>query len=345
MRTIDQTHILEAKDSSKAAGAVATAPVSGMTESRSGRGVPLGQPSVRYIKLGKGGGWAQDAFERGIIPFACYNADHAACMAGDWPAVKQQLIASGIGGTAEAIRELRDFYKLPQGSLWFTIADGHLRWAVAGGPVEVAAGPEDGQPPRWRKTVDGWHAKSLTGEALTAASLSSALTKVSSYQRTICSTAQADYLLRRIRGEVDPLAARARVLKREIAAVTLDMIRRLQPDEFETLVDLIFTRSGWRRVSRLGGNQPDVDLLLEQPLTGRTGWVQVKSSCTQAVLDEYYGRFLRSGAAGDFFFVVHTTPGALRLPDEPNLHLWSGDRLADIVSEAGLFNWLLKRIR
>jgi len=134
-------------------------------------------------------------------------------------------------------------------------------------------------------------------------------------------------------------------LKGEIAAVTLEMIRRLPPDEFEILVDLIFTRSGWRRVGRVGGNQPDVDLLLEQPLTGRTGWVQVKSSCTQVVLDDYYGRFMRSGAAGDFFFVVHTTPSALRLPAGPNLHLWSGDRLADIVSEAGLFDWLLERAR
>jgi hypothetical protein len=265
-------------------------------------------------------------------------------MAGDWPAVKQELIASGIHGTAEAIRELRDFYKLPQGTLWFTIADGHLRWAVAGGPVEVAVEPEEGQPRRWRKTVDGWHAESLTGEGLKAASLSSALTKVSGYQRTICSTAQADYLLRRIRGEVDPLVVHARALKSEIAAVTLEMIRRLPPDEFEILVDLIFTRSGWRRVGRLGGNQPDIDLLLEQPLTGRTGWVQVKSSCTQAVLDDYYDRFLRSAAAEDFFFVVHTAP-ALSLPAGSNLHLWSGDRLADIVSEAGLFDWLLARTR
>jgi hypothetical protein len=300
---------------------------------------------VRYIKLGKGGGWAKDTFERGIIPFACYNADHAACMAGDWPAVKQQLIASGIRGTGEAIRELRDFYGLPQGTLWFTIADGQLRWAVAGGPVEVVAGPEDGQPPRLRKTVDGWHAESLTGERLKAASLSSALTKVSGYPRTICSTLQADYLLRRIRGEVDPLVVNARALKSEIAAVTLEMIRRLPPDEFEILVDLIFTRSGWRRVGRLGGNQPDIDLLLEQPLTGRTGSVQVKSSCTQAVLDNYYSRFRQSGTAGDFFFVVHTTPSALRLPVGKNLHLWSGDRLADIVSEAGLFDWLFERIR
>lgn len=313
--------------------------------SRAGIGRSLGQSSVRYIKLGKGGTWARDAFARGIIPFACYNVDHAACVVGDWPAVKQQLIDSGIRNTADPIRELRDFYELPHGTLWFTIADGRLRWAVADGPVEVAAGQEEGQPRRWRATADGWHGEGLTGEALTTVNLTSALTKIGSYQRTICSTAQAEYLLRRIRGEVDPLVTRARELKAKTASVTLEMIRRLPPDEFETLIDLAFTRGGWRRVSRLGGNQPDVDLLLEQPLTGRTGWVQVKSSCTQAILDDYYDRFLRRGMAGDFFFAVHTAPSALTLPAGPNLHLWSGNCLADIVSEAGLFNWLLQRIR
>lgn len=120
MQTIDQTHILEVEDPSKAADAAPAGAVSEMIESWPGRDASLGQPSVRYIKLGKGGGWAQDAFERGIIPFACYNADHGACMAGDWPAVKQQLIDSGIRGTAEAIRELRNFYELPHGSLWST---------------------------------------------------------------------------------------------------------------------------------------------------------------------------------------------------------------------------------
>ena len=111
------------------------------------------------------------------------------------------------------------------------------------------------------------------------------------------------------------------------------------------MIDLVFVRNGWRRVSRLGGNQPDVDLLLEQPLTGSTAWVQVKSSCTQAVVDDYYGRFLRRGIAGNFFFAVHTSPAPLTLPATPHLHLWSGHRLAEIVGQAGLFDWLLERTR
>ena len=49
----------------------------------------------------------------------------------------------------------------------------------------------------------------------------------------------------------------------EIAA---SMIRSLDWCEFETLVDLVFAQGGWRRTSMLGGNTPDADLILEQPV-------------------------------------------------------------------------------
>ena len=55
------------------------------------------------------------------------------------------------------------------------------------------------------------------------------------------------------------------------------MIRELHWAEFETLIDLIFTRNGWRRTSLLGGKMPDVDLIVEQPLTCEVAWVQVKT--------------------------------------------------------------------
>ena len=35
----------------------------------------------------------------------------------------------------------------------------------------------------------------------------------------------------------------------------------------------------------------DVDLVLDQPATGETAFVQVKSKAGQSVLDDYIGRF------------------------------------------------------
>lgn len=311
----------------------------------SGNSADFAPKQVRYIKLGKGGAWSKVAFEKGIIPFDCYQIDHRICAAGDWAKARADLAAAGVRATGDAIRELQDFYDLPCDTLWFSIADGRLHWTFAAGEVQTASQSIKGLPNRWRATRDGWHSESLTGEALMVAGLSSALTKVASYQKTICTTAQAEYLLRRVRGDQDPLFARAQELKAENSSVALQMIRRLPPDEFEILIDLIFSRSGWRRISALGGNQPDVDLLLEQPLTGETAWVQVKSSCSQSVVDDYLDRFKKHGSKGHFFFAVHTPTETLRLPESPRLLLLNADRLAEAALDAGLFDWLAQRIR
>ena len=64
---------------------------------------------------------------------------------------------------------------------------------------------------------------------------------------TICAIKHEDYLLRRIRGEGDPLHAQATALRVAMREIGLRMIRQLDWRDFETLVDLIFARGGWQR--------------------------------------------------------------------------------------------------
>jgi hypothetical protein len=120
---------------------------------------------------------------------------------------------------------------------------------------------------------------------------------------------------------------------------------RLDWRDFETLVDLIFSRGGWQRSSVLGKNQADVDLILSQPTIGETAWVQIKSGTSQAELDDYVGGFRRDGSCDRSFFVCHSPAGALSLPAQPRLHLWAAERLSDAAIDAGMFNWLIDRTR
>lgn len=62
--------------------------------------------------------------------------------------------------------------------------------------------------------------------------------------------------------------------------------------DFETLADLIFARSGWQRSTPVGERLADIDILMEQPTTGETAFVQVKSRADQGVLDDYLTRIL-----------------------------------------------------
>ena len=100
---------------------------------------------------------------------------------------------------------------------------------------------------------------------------------------------------------------------------------------------------GWQRISRVGGTQADTDLVVEQPTTGETAFVQVKSKATQAVLDDYIGRFHRRKTYDRLFFICHSPAGTLSVNDTAGVHIWAGDRLADAAVKAGLFDWLTER--
>ena len=300
---------------------------------------------VRYIKLGTGGMWAPDCFERDEIHFGYHRVPHDLCAAGDWTAVTTFLKEQGrISGKAKDMtREIRDFYTLPESCLWITIADRHLWWTFAK-PSVIWTGCTDGpRPARIRKTVGSWQNTDLAGNPLGLDNLSSKLTQVGNYRQTICKVRAADYLLRRINVIDDPIVAQARDVRLEMIRAACALIEQLHWAEFEIMVDLIFSRSGRQRVSELGGTMADVDLVLDQPTLNERASVQVKSSATQAMLNEHIEYFQRSGIHARTFFICHSPKGNLKVPDGNGVHLWTGEKLAEMAVKSGLFDWLLER--
>ena len=305
-----------------------------------------GPSAVRYIKLGQSGAWAPKAIEQSIIPFGFSQVPHALCAAGDWQAVRDELAARGRtkSGTSQGVRELQDFYRLGAETLWVTFADRHLYWTFAESDV-ISVDADPGGWQRFRRCIGSWSRFSLTGEPLSTSSLSSALTRVAGFRQTICTVERQDYLLRRIRGEEEPLLAKAREVRSELERVALDMIAGLDWRDFEIMVDLLFANGGWRRQSALAAGEVDIDLLLENPVTRERAWVQVKSQCGQAVLDDYLERFRRDGSAQHFFLAVHSPSAQLRAPADPGIHIWAGPELARAALAAGLIEWLMERTR
>lgn len=306
---------------------------------------PINPEEIRYIKLGRGGSWVEPSFERKEIHFGYPTVPHDLCLRADWDAVVKFLTEEGrsLGKARDLAREIRDFYTLGSDCLWITFADGHLRWAFAEPEVTWLGVEDDRQGTRMRKTVDGWQKVNIRGEPLRIDDLSTRLTQVAAYRQTICRVKASDYLLRRINGIEEPVVARAREARAAMIVVATEMISGLHWADFETLVDLIFARSGWQRTSRVGGTQANTDLVLEQPTTGETAFVQVKSKAAQAVLDDYIGRYRRNGTYDRMFFVCHSPTGNLSLDDPAGVHIWAGDRLADAAVKSGLFDWLAER--
>lgn len=307
---------------------------------------PIAPAAIRYIKLGEGGAWETASLDNGEIHFGYGEVPHKPAQAGDWEAVRQACItAYQAKRPGDYVREIRDFYELGLDALWITFARGHLWWAFAEPEVHWLGGEGKTRGYRMRKTVGPWRKTDIAGQPLIAAQLSTRLTKTAAYRRSICRIEVEDYLLRHINAEPDPLIEEAARARQDLIEIADRMIRTLHWADFEVVVDLIFARSGWQRVSAVGGStQKDTDLIVEQPTTGERAFVQVKSSADQRVLDDYINRFTEDGTMERLFFVCHSPKTAFVTGGASSVHVWAGKSLAEMVVGTGLFDWVVDRV-
>jgi hypothetical protein len=190
----------------------------------------------------------------------------------------------------------------------------------------------------WRNIRDGWRRTDIVGELLSKDRLSGALTKLAAYRGTSCEVDVTDYVVRRINGQKMLAVERALVASTEMKAACLGLMQLLVPRDFELLVDFVFTTSGWRRVGVLGKTQKTLDLVL--PSTGERAFVQVKSMTTAAEIAEYVAR-IDEGPYDRMFYVYHC---GIAETDDPRVTVIASEHLADLVLDAGLVSWLIRKV-
>jgi hypothetical protein len=302
--------------------------------------------AVRYIKMGRGGRWEDAALDRGELHFGYKKATHELALEGNFEKLKEYLI--GLGRDAQPAsrdaREVLDFYELGADCLWITFAKDHLWWAFAAPEVTWIGGDGQTEGERTRKAIGGWRNTDLDGIPLRTNTLSTKLTKVANYRRTICKVEAQDYLLRRINGIQEPFIEKSTIARDTLIMMITEGLTILHWADFETLVDVMFARSGWHRASAIGGNQKLVDMEIEQPTTSERGAVQVKSSASQKTLDQYIARIDEAERFDRFFFVCHSPEGELTAPTGRNdIHVWVGRELASTVLRLGLQDWVFEK--
>lgn len=150
-----------------------------------------------------------------------------------------------------------------------------------------------------------------------------------------------DYVIRRINGKKPAEVERALAVSSELEKSLLALLRLLTPQDFELLVDLVFSTSGWRRVGVGGGTQKTLDLSLILPSTGERAFVQVKSHTTSAELTEYVARIEDDFA--HMFYVYHSGEAELQTPDK-RVKVIGPEKLSKLVMDAGLVSWLISKV-
>ncbi|WP_237478312.1 hypothetical protein [Lichenibacterium dinghuense] len=308
---------------------------------------PIAPSEARFIRLGSGGRWAKTGIDTGTLRFGAPHEPHDLCLKGDWEGARDTLLASGTAAreVGQLMRELRDVYTLGPDCLWITLAEGRLWWGFAEPEVVDLRMTEDGSMGVVaRRIIGGWSCHSIFDDELLIPRLSSRVTQVRAYQRTICSLREIDAVCRAINGRADDAVEHTLAVEHALVDAVESLIKGLHETDFEILADLTLAALGWRRRSRLGGTLADADLFVEQPATGERAMVQVKSRAGQAVLDDYVAR-ADAHACDRMFFLCHTPEGGLDAGSRGDVHVWSGRALAEKVVAAGLTPWLIAQVR
>lgn len=304
---------------------------------------PIRPKTVRYIKLGVRGNWEQECLRDGIIRFGFGSASgerFALCQTRKWDALLQSFLREGKDkGTATRFtKETRLFFEDEGSTLWITFVGERLCWGFL--TSTPARKHLDGNGV-FRTVAGGWRWTDRNGEELTKDRLSGALTKLAAYRGTSCKVDVSQYAIRRINGQKTVEVERAIEALGKLETAVLPMMRLLGPYDFETLVDLVFTNSGWRRLGPVGRTQKTLDLDLILPSTGERAFVQVKSKTTSKQVAKYVAKVEETGPYERMFYVFHS--GEAETDDE-RVTLIGPEKLAEMVVDAGLVSWLIRKV-
>jgi len=304
---------------------------------------PIVPASVRYIKLGRGGMWEAECIRDGILRFGYGSGDPISmelCKGKRWDEIAASWRQEGGRDAATATRFTNEtciYFESSARDLWVTFVGERLYWGF----------PEDGEPEKhqeddssFRRIVGGWHCNDRLGTPLLKSNLPGAITKLAAYRGTSCNVEAEKQLVRRINSEVEPDVGRARGHLSALTDSLIPLLKRLGPRDLEIVVELVFSASGWRRTDSTGGARKLVDLDLELPTTEERAFVQVKARTSQKELDHYI-RALEQESFNRMFYAYHT--GSVTTDNE-RVTLVGPQRLARMIVDAGLTDWIIRKI-
>lgn len=262
--------------------------------------------------------------------------------AGDWTAIRRVLGGEHTRkGTVSAdTARLRDLATSGPEDVWITFHDSHLYWGrLADSPVE-----EDAES-KFRRLQGPWRCEDAKGRRLRANQIPGRIAQVAGFRGTVCRVAEREALARLLSGQATPQFEALSSAHSALASAVELAIRELHWKDFEILTDLVFRQAGWRRRTVLGKAMKYADIELQAPITREAFQVQIKSQADVSEFEEYVAQFDDTGFRR-LYFVVHSPSAELAGASVPeNVDLVLPARLAELVVDLGLTDWLMEKVR
>ncbi|MBM4231020.1 MAG: restriction endonuclease [Gammaproteobacteria bacterium] len=307
--------------------------------------IPENACQIRYIKLGREASHWKRCLTQNLIwvGFDSGTPDvYLDALSGRWDEIYRYW-SSRCKTPRHHTNQTKAFFEDSGDTLWVTFEDGCLYYAFSDGSKPIPDQLEGTKGCIRHTDANGWRNCDARSAVLRIDALSGRLTKTAAYRQTICSFdfEVEQYLRRRLAGKVNPMVTRFHKNRRLILGDIEKLIAGLRWQDFETLIELIFSQSGLRRVSRTGGTKKTTDIDLINPVTSETAFVQVKSHTSQKQLSNYIDRKLSEKSNVDkMYYVFHTGHASTTTED---IVVWDRRDVAAQVFSLGLTDWLVSK--
>jgi hypothetical protein len=146
-----------------------------------------------------------------------------------------------LGGSSTSdLNQLINLLDRPSRNIWITFEEGALWWCIVKDKATANREQESREKGHfWLTCERPWSDRSLNGRSLARADLPGIVERVAGFRDTVCTPREEASILRLIRGEVNPLAAKASDIRRAYEKAISNMISELKWQDFEQLIDLV----------------------------------------------------------------------------------------------------------
>lgn len=274
-----------------------------------------------------------------IIDFK--EIDHNFCLKGDWVKVENQINklnnkTAGWGNPKSQLNQLKLFYESGPNVLWITFYGNKLWWCFANPEVYLD------EQRKCRDISGSWKSVDIKGKELVFGNLSGKILKTHGYRGTICKVEAKDYLINKINCEKSLEKIEIENKSQNLKANINKLINNLYWDDFEVLVDIVFSKLGWIRAGAIGKTQKDIDLDLINLATGKTAIVQIKSQSNIQEFKEYQKNFQKI-TADEKYFVINSRNNFLKPIESGDIKVYFSDEIAEFVIKFDLIRWVLNK--
>lgn len=309
-----------------------------------------------YIKLGHQEEYLKYCTKNSIIQIG-FNLDNDEAFGyfinQDWNSLRgfYQAQQENNRRSGNLIGQLQRARSADSNFTWLTIENGHLYWATTSEGAE------------WERNNNGailkvknWNRNDIQEKPLSNDRLPGWLIATSQYRGTVCNAARegkngedkrkAKTIQRLIQGRESLARSDLRTSEQKLKNIVKLSLKELTPKDFELLIELIFSRSGWRRVSVLGKTMKSIDLELELSTTGERAVVQIKSrQTTNETFQTFCDEVVDQWQCDKFFWVQHSgfIPDSSK-EENSKIVIWNAEKISDQVIESGLTSWLGNKI-